>query len=404
MRNKLTTTRREFLLAGGAVPALTFLGGATHMASAVTSDRIDEYELRVGYWERQLGGFRLNTRTYNSSVPGPLMVTRPGHTLKIKLINNLPPDPPATALAGIDPLNNPHAFNTTNLHLHGTQVVPHLFQPIGSLDPAASMIAIRSGQSMDYNFQLPADHPPGLYWYHPHYHGSADVQVINGMAGLILVKGPIDDVPEIAAARDELLAIQNLKLNPLNKASTMWGQDPIAYRPADSGGYSPTNKVELITANGRPVLTIDRRSGKPVATRASLPVYRMHPGEILRLRVLNGTDGLFLSLVLTGFEVYVIGQDGINLLKPEKAGDDPARAIRMAPGNRNELLIRAPLYGATGTLRALPQMPNSPKLMSEAMGEMMSSPEIAIASFEVSGAPRKMALPEAFLCPLGNTR
>jgi suppressor of ftsI len=141
------------------------------------------------------------------------MITRPGHALRIQLTNLLPADPPATPPAGIDPFNNPHAFNTTNLHLHGLQVIPHLFQPLGTVEPTAPLIGVASGQTYKYEFQIPEDHPSGLYWYHPHYHGSAGVQVINGMAGLILVKGPIDEVPEIAAARDELLAIQNLKIN-----------------------------------------------------------------------------------------------------------------------------------------------------------------------------------------------
>ena len=350
--------------------AWAFVGRGADLANAAAGG-IDDHVLRVDYSERQLGAFRLRTRTYNSALPGPLIVTRPGRTLNIKLINNLPADPPVTAPAGVDRLNNPHAFNTTNLHMHGMQVVPHLFQPIGTLNPAASMLAIGSGQSMDYTFRLPDDHPSGLYWYHPHYHGSADVQVVNGMAGLVLVKGPIDDVPEIAAARDELLAVQNLKLNPLNDASSLWGQEPIAYRPAESGGYSPTSKVELITANGQPIMTIDRRSGKPVAATEALPVYKMRPGEVIRLRILNGTDGLFLLLVLTGFEVYVIGQDGINLLKPETAADDPKRAIRMAPGNRNELLIRAPMHETKGMLRALAHIQPSRPLMNEAMGEMI---------------------------------
>jgi FtsP/CotA-like multicopper oxidase with cupredoxin domain len=43
----------------------------------------------------------------------------------------------------------------------------------------------------------------------------------------------------------------------------------------------------------------------------------MRPGEVIRLRILNGTDGIFLPLALPGFEVYVIAQDGINLLMPE---------------------------------------------------------------------------------------
>jgi suppressor of ftsI len=397
MRKKLRLTRREFLIAGGTVAAGAFLGGRSGIAA--NDSGVDEYALQVGYSERQLGGFALRTRTYNSMLPGPLMVTLPGHTLRVKLTNDLPPDPAATAPAGIDPLNNPHAFNTTNLHMHGLQVIPHLFQPLGTVDPAASLISVRSSQSYSYEFKLPDDHPSGLYWYHPHYHGSAGVQVVNGMARLILVKGPIDEVPEIAAARDELLAIQNLKINPLDKSSRKWGLDPLAYQPSSLGGYSPVCQVELLTANGKPVMIIDRRGAKPVARPQTLPVYQMRPGEVMRLRILNGTDGIFLPLTLPGFEVYVIGQDGINLLKPERAGNDLKSAIRMVPGNRNELLIRAPMTPTKGTLRALPQMAKSPNLMSEKMGEMMATPEIAFAAFEVSGAPTQMGIPDKLPTP-----
>jgi suppressor of ftsI len=397
VRKKPTLTRRQFLFAGGTATAWAVLGGPAVAAAARSG--VEAYTLRVGYSDREVGPFRLRTRTYNSSLPGPLMVTRPGHTLRVKLINTLPADPPAAVPPGIDPLNNPHAFNTTNLHVHGLQVIPHLFQPLGTINPAAPLITVGSGQSFDYAFTLPGDHPSGLYWYHPHYHGSAGVQVVNGMAGLILVKGPIDDVPEIAAARDELLAIENLKINPLDKSGTKWGLEPLAYLPASAGGYSPESKVELITANGRLVMIIDRRGAKPAASRQAPPVYTMRPGEVMRLRILNGTDGIFLPLALPGFEVYVIGQDGINLLKPEKAGDDLKSAIRMAPGNRNEVLIRAPMNPGKGVLRALAQMPSAPDFLSEAMGEMMATPEIAIAAFEVSGAPKPMAIPEKLPIP-----
>jgi multicopper oxidase len=61
--------------------------------------------------------------------------------------------------------------------------------PIGTSDPSARMVAVRCGESVTYNFHLPADHPSGLYWYRPHRHGSATVQVRGGMAGLIIVKG-----------------------------------------------------------------------------------------------------------------------------------------------------------------------------------------------------------------------
>lgn len=392
-------TRRQFLAAGGTIAGAVMLGLLPEVGRAAESAPVDAYALRVGYSSRQLARLWLRTRTYNASLPGPLMVTRPGHILRVTLSNSLPPDPPAVAPPGIDGENNPNHFNTTNLHMHGMQVVPHLFAPVGTSNPESRMIAIGSGQNLTYDFQLPDDHPAGLYWYHPHHHGSASVQVGSGMAGLILVKGAIDEVPEIAAARDELLAIQNIKVNPINFSKTLWGWEPIAYKPPDQGGYYFTTQMELITANGRPVLVIDRRGSKPVATKQALPTYQMRPGEVLRLRILNGTDGIPMPIVLPGFEMYVIGQDGINLLRPERVGEDLKTAMRMAPGNRNEVLIRAPQKPTTGTLIALPQMPMSPNLLSESMGEMMSSPEIALASFTVSGAPTNMGIPDKLPTP-----
>ena len=224
--------------------------------------------------------------------------------------------------------------------MHGMQVIPHLFAPVGTSNPASRMIAINSGERLIYDFRLPDDHPCGLYWYHPHHHGSATVQVGGGMAGLILVRGPIDQVPEIAAARDELLAIQNPKVNPLGDGK--WGWEPVAYKPAAEGGYSFSTAVEFITVNGEPVVVIDRRGKKPATIDGKLRTFRMKPGEVMRLRILNGTDGIPMQLVLPGFEVFVIGQDGVNLSSRKRAAEDAKTAIRMATGNRIELLIRAP--------------------------------------------------------------
>jgi FtsP/CotA-like multicopper oxidase with cupredoxin domain len=114
-RPAITVTRRQFLLAGGTMAAWAALRGPADLAMAAAQAAVDEYTLKVDYSERELGLFRLRTRTYNSRLPGPLMETRPGHTLRIKLINNLPADPAPTVPPGVDALNNPHAFNTTLL-------------------------------------------------------------------------------------------------------------------------------------------------------------------------------------------------------------------------------------------------------------------------------------------------
>ena len=53
----------------------------------------------------------------------------------------------------------------TNLHVHGLHVSPQ-----GNSDNA--LVSIAPGESFDYEYRLTGNHPPGVYWYHPHLHGS----------------------------------------------------------------------------------------------------------------------------------------------------------------------------------------------------------------------------------------
>ena len=85
-------------------------------------------------------------------------------------------------------------FDHTNLHVHGLQVVPHLFYPMGTSNPAADYITIEPDDSNGqhcfcYNFTVPADQPAGSYFYHTHRHGSAAMQNWNGMFGALMVAG-----------------------------------------------------------------------------------------------------------------------------------------------------------------------------------------------------------------------
>lgn len=49
-------------------------------------------ELRVAYTYHDIGGYRLNMRSYEGSIPGPTLRVQPGDTLNISLINDLPPN------------------------------------------------------------------------------------------------------------------------------------------------------------------------------------------------------------------------------------------------------------------------------------------------------------------------
>jgi FtsP/CotA-like multicopper oxidase with cupredoxin domain len=306
--------------------------------------------------------------------------------------------PPTKLSQKIDPMNNPHGFNTTNLHVHGIQTFPHLFEPLGTSDPTAMMIEILPGQSFLYNFPIPSDHPSGLQWYHPHKHGSTDVQVGGGMAGLIVVRGPIDEVPEIAAAREIFLVVQSLNVNTSKKHPGTYDREYLAYKTPAEGGYSFGTEFTMLTVNGEGAYWIrnQTRDSKAEFTPLGVPQYHVRPGEVVRLRLLNGTNSIPLLMVLPGFEVWQIGFDGINTLKPrflDMSGSGTtvitpknlfSAPIRLAAqANRIELLLKAPKKEGKYTLSSL----DTDGIIPSAGGAF------DIADFVVSGSPITMGIP-----------
>ncbi len=108
----------------------------------------------------------------------PTISIRPGETVRIKLHNQLPPQPGCAT----PNINTPHCFNSTNLHSHGLWV-----SPTGNSDNV--LLTIRPNVSFEYEYNIPATHPAGTFWYHPHLHGSTALQVSSGMAGALIVRG-----------------------------------------------------------------------------------------------------------------------------------------------------------------------------------------------------------------------
>lgn len=362
-------SRRELFRAGACVLASTALfqvlsgcGG-----SGTEPGNLDSYILDVAFSDLNIGGRHCRLRTYNGQIPGPTMFTAPGHQFSVKVNNLLPANKPLPEAGaggagmgmmssrahspGESPImqNTPHDFNSTNLHVHGLQVQPHLFEPLGTTDANAPMLEIAPGTSQQYDFLVPDDQPSGMYFYHPHYHGSTLLQVVNGMAGVIIVKGPIDEVPEIAAAQDIPIALTDLGLFPSIDNPDIWTNDPTPgkYFNSQTGtpldGYGLGNyMIQQYLVNGQPVFEEDSTTGTQVNRQLGLPDIQIRPGEVVRLRILNGTSALFMPLSFQGLDVHVIAYDGINQLAPIQIPYEPGVAqIELAPANRVELLIKA---------------------------------------------------------------
>ncbi|MET9596034.1 multicopper oxidase family protein [Streptomyces sp. NPDC006516] len=211
---------------------------------------------------------------YNSTGPGPgpLLRLREGDRIRLTFRNDL--DAPSS------------------LHLHGVPMPPATDAPLTHLAP---------GDSDVREFTLPPG-SAGTYWYHPHAHGDVERQLLAGLAGPVVVTGPLDDQPALRDADDRLLMF------------TRTGRE--------------------ITVNGatRPVITA--RSGRT------------------RLRLLNATAGDHLLLALTRDDkrttAHLIATDSGLLQRPV-----PLTEILLAPGERAELLVETTTPGRL-TLRALP--------------------------------------------------
>ena len=105
----------------------------------------------------------------------PTIRVAPGQRLGIAIENRL-------EACTADQRSKHLCFNDTNLHTHGLWVSP-------SGDSDNVLISIAPGSAHQYQYDVPADHPAGTFWYHPHAHGAGLGQVGSGMAGALIVTG-----------------------------------------------------------------------------------------------------------------------------------------------------------------------------------------------------------------------
>ena len=297
-------------------------------------------DLRLAYATQEIGGYTLNLRGYNGAIPGPTLRLQPGDRLALTLTNALPPNP--------DPMpenhNLPHHFNTTNFHSHGLHVSPE-----GESDNVFR--AMEPGGQYDIIIDIPADHPSGTFWYHPHHHGAVDAQLTSGVFGALIVEGDFADIPEITAAQERVLMLQEVLFDYLGQIEhydTLW----------------PEAVPRFLAVNGQ-----------------REPIMRMRPGEVQRWRVVQAAHEDNVRLGLSGHDLHVIARDGISLAALESVPN-----IVIAPGQRVDLLVQAGEPGAY-QLAALPNDQGYP------------SPVGPFATLIVEGEPLPMDLPQRLPAP-----
>jgi FtsP/CotA-like multicopper oxidase with cupredoxin domain len=88
---------------------------------------------------------------------------------------------------------------STNFHFHGLSIPPVCHQ-----DESLNTAIQPADTAFEYEFRIPKNQTPGLYWYHPHVHGDSEAQVLGGASGALIVEGLEQPLPErVLVIRDQ---------------------------------------------------------------------------------------------------------------------------------------------------------------------------------------------------------
>ena len=237
-----------------------------------------EVRLEAALGTHDIAGRQAQTMGYNGGLPGPTLRLRPGDTLRLDLVNRLE--------------------DVTNLHVHGLHVSPE-----GNGDNI--FLAVEPGQSQRYEYRLPEDHPPGVYWYHPHHHGNVADQIFGGLYGAIIVEDPASDV-DVDVDRERVMVVSDMTLSSTGSLVPPSTMEQMMGREGD-----------LVLINGQTASRLDGRAG-----------------ERERWRVVNACTSRYLALDLSGQEPRVVGRD-VGRLQEDVALAD----VVLAPGNRLDLVV-----------------------------------------------------------------
>lgn len=292
-------------------------GGALTVPSELRSrDGVLRVELDAAPRAVTVGGQQVTMLGYSDTVPGPTLRLRPGDRLQVRLRNTL--------------------GDATNLHVHGLHV-----SPVGTGDNP--FVTVDPGESFDYDYQLPVDHPAGTFWYHPHLHGSVADQLFGGLYGAIVVE---EDDP-VPVARERVLVISDVSFDAGGNVRRASQADRMMGREGD-----------ILLVNGQVT-----------------PVLEGRPGERERWRVVNACTSRYLRLAVDGQRFQLLGLDLGRTTRPDDVDE-----VLLAPGNRADLLVT--LRAGTTELRTRGYDRGGMGMM----GSGGASGPATLAALEVSGA------------------
>jgi len=318
------------LIAGGLVAALMLLSPAVPEALALDpstvvapygqdelpSGAIHEVSLVAAAGTMRLDGVDVdNVWSFNGSVPGPEIRIQLGDTVKITVQNDLDV--------------------ATAVHWHGIRV-PNGMDGV----PGITQDPIAPGSSFVYEFTPP---DVGTYWYHSHKRGNEQLE--RGLYGAFVV----EDAEPAAYSQDVTLLVDDWLLDQVGQLDTDF------------------DSSEDLHHNGR--------WGNALSVNAEiLPTITAAPGERLRLRLVNASNGRIYQLRFGELDAVAIAMDGFYVDRPL-----PVDGLEIAPGNRVDIDVTIPVdaKGSFVIADSLLSFSPVPLMTLEVSGDPVDPPSFA---------------------------
>ena len=235
---------------------------------------------------------------------------------------------------------------STNLHFHGLTV-----PPVCHGDDVLKTSIQPGDAPFEYRLRIPADEPPGLYWYHPHIHGFSSAEVTGGASGALIIEGIERAEPHIAGMPERVLVIRDQPL--LNPDAPPSPHEPVVPRMLIDRDGDAANTGTGFGKPARDLSLNDVPVPYPDYPPASI---RMRPGERQLWRVVNASAITYLNLAVMlerrPQPLGIVALDGV----PLNANGNESNAfewrdhVGLPPGGRVEFLVDGPPPGVPALL------------------------------------------------------